>query len=38
MLDLDYSKLKVSANVTQIKKYLPTDKKTTTGVGILNLG
>ena len=40
MLDLDYSKLKVNANVSQIKKYLPSEKKSG-GVGasgILNLG
>jgi hypothetical protein len=38
MLDLDYSKLKVNASVSQIKKYLPSDKKSSTGSGILNLG
>ena len=38
MLDLDYSKLKVNANVSQIKKHLPSDKKSSTGTGILNLG
>ena len=38
MLDLDYSKLKVNASVSQIKKYLPSDKKSSTGTGILNLG
>ena len=40
MLDLDYSKLKVNANVSQIKKYLPSDKKGnhSSTSGILNLG
>ena len=40
MMDLDYSKLKVNANVSQIKKYLPTDKKSSTAssTSILNLG
>lgn len=38
MLDLDYSRLKVNADISQIKKYLPSDKKSSTGTNILNLG
>jgi hypothetical protein len=35
MLDLDYSQLRIKANVSQIKKYLPLDKKSTS---IISLG